>query len=293
MSSIYNEVVTVWHQFGAETKAALIGAASTFLAAGLGVGGIILQLRSQAKQSRLDIAETERRKLKATMWDEVVADCRVLSDAIIECSSGFSTALAQLKNAAEWASTGQRFPIPTSRAMAVNSLYVAVQDAAVSVVMLIERRQIVDPRILVFRTAFASVLHMLRDTYDRSYFQLLLRALPMDAPKGDTFPYSPPAVAMCERLEELTASLQTRLDELNSYSADFQREMQCLLLGDLFGTELGYREPLDPDAIVVRLDRASELEDYFRTRTEWGRNLSNIENEVRQRFADRTTAKAP
>ena len=82
------EPFLLWSCLGSETKAALIGAISTVGVGIIGFGGLILQMRSQSKQSRDSIAENERRRLKAAMYENAVIVCRELADTSIELEIG-------------------------------------------------------------------------------------------------------------------------------------------------------------------------------------------------------------
>jgi hypothetical protein len=63
-----------WIGLSAEVQAALVGATATAGAAIFGVGAVIAQVRSQGRQARATIAETERRKINAALYE--VSICR-------------------------------------------------------------------------------------------------------------------------------------------------------------------------------------------------------------------------
>ena len=80
-----------WIGLSAELQAALVGAAATAGAAIFGVGAVIAQVRSQGRQARAAIAETERRKINAALYEDAVSICRGLADASIELSTKLHT----------------------------------------------------------------------------------------------------------------------------------------------------------------------------------------------------------
>jgi len=68
------------------------------------------------------------------------------------------------------------------------------------------------------------------------------------------------------------------------YTEDFIVELQNALLGDLFGQEVSHRKPLDPAKKVITLQQADELEQWFATSTDWGKEMARIEAETAARF---------
>lgn len=87
-----------------------------------------------------------------------------------------------------------------------------------------------------------------------------MRQLTVDNPAGGFFPYTPPSVAEAKSAQIICDSILAELDEANSYGEDFLVEMQNALLGDLFGTHVKHRVPLDPKLKAISLDRFEELE---------------------------------
>jgi hypothetical protein len=116
-------VIKLWHGFGPETKGALIGAVTTVVIALVGFGGLILQMRSQGRQQREAIAENERRKLKAAMYDDAVAVSRSLADAAIELSTQLRTMAMQVSVVARAESVNFGYQTPTARFPAIASGY--------------------------------------------------------------------------------------------------------------------------------------------------------------------------
>src|SRR5690349_6112564 len=72
-----------------EVKASLIQSVATMLAAAVGFGAIVIQMRRQGKQARDALLEAEARKFKAELYREGVQCARKMADGAI----GLSTAL--------------------------------------------------------------------------------------------------------------------------------------------------------------------------------------------------------
>ena len=148
----------LWRGFGPETKAAIIGAFSTVGVGVIGFGGLILQMRSQAKQSRDAVAENERRRLKAAMYEDAVVICRDVAETSIELSSALRTMMFQVEHAAKAHRNGQRYDLLKARYPELSDKYTHFSDAVLKFIFLVENRRVIDPDILIFRTAMASRL---------------------------------------------------------------------------------------------------------------------------------------
>lgn len=274
-------MLTIWHGLGPETQAALIGALSTLAVAIVGFGGLILQMRAQARQGREAIAENERRKLKAAMYDEAVAVCRVLADAAIDLSTQLRTMAFELAVAAQAASVDVGYQTPSTRFPALLAGYAAFSDAVFRFIFLVENRRFVDPRIVVFRTALSVVIHDTGELMHRRFPLEVMPTLPTEAPAGNLYPYTPPAPASAERVRVLAETFIQSLTDATSYTEDFLVELQNRLLGDLFETSVAHREPIDPAVKVITLEDAEDLERWFATSTAWGQKYARIEAETR------------
>jgi thioesterase domain-containing protein len=88
------------------------------------------------------------------------------------------------------------------------------------------------------------------------------------------------ATVITQLCERFIASL----DDAVMYTEDFLVELQNALLGDLFGKAVTHRKPLDPTKKVITFQQADELEKWFATSTEWGREVARIEAETAARF---------
>ncbi len=286
-SNLLHAVTISWHGFGGETKAAIIGAFATLLAAFAGFSAIVLQMRSQGRHSRATIIETERRKLKAGLYEEAVLVCRSVADAAINLSTELRMMKMQLEAASRARAADLDFQVPLTRFPKLAASYTIFSDAALRLMFLVETRRIIDPGIIVFRTAFGTVLHDTGDLMFSQFVAQVMPVLPVEAPNGSLYNYTPPALEGVLAIGKLVERFIGSLDDAVAYTEDFLVEMQNLLLGDLFGTHLKHRQPLDPSQKVIRLDQAEALESWFRCNTPWGQNCEQAEEEARARFASR------
>ena len=277
--------MTVWHGFGTETKAALISAAAILIAALFGFGGLILQVRSQARQSRGAIAESEKRKLKAGLYEEGMVVCRELADTAITLSNQLRMMAMQVEIAARATTANLAYDLPVARFPKLSVDYGAFANAVLRFIFLVENRRIIDPRIIIFRTAMKVVLHDTRQLMHWRFVESVMPALPTERPDGELFPYNPPSIAGAEAVRELSERFIASLEDAVCYTEDFLVELQNHLLGDLFNEVVPHRQQLDPSRKVITLDRAPELERWFETSTDWGRKMAEIEAETRDRFS--------
>ena len=285
LTNLLQAVMISWHGLGGETKAAIISAVATLSAAFAGFRAIILQMRSQGSQSRAAIDETERRKLKVGMYEQGVLVCRNVADMAIALSTQLRIMKTQLEIASRAQETGLDFQVPSSRFSNLLTSYAAFSEAVFRFIFLLENRRIIDPDIIIFRTAFSTVMH---DANDLMYSQFVVHVMPMlpiDPPSGSLYKYSPPSLRGALAVGKITDQLIGSLSDAIAYTEDFLIEMQNRLLGDLFGTQLRHRQPLDPAQKVIRLDQAEALESWFRRETPWGQNCERVEAETRASFA--------
>jgi hypothetical protein len=175
------------------------------------------------------------------------------------------------------------YNLPSARFPALSALYGEFTDAALRFIFLIENRRIIDPRILIFRTAMNTVLHDSRQSMFSDFVLHVMPALPTDNPNG-IFPYKPPSIEGALAVRKYSDQLIRAVDDATAYTEDFLTEMQNVLLGDLYGNHLEPRQPLDPARRTVTLDQVQDLEAWFSTNAAWGVHAGRVEAEARERF---------
>ena len=278
-------VLAFWQGLDVEIQAATIAVGGTLLTAVLALIGLGVQLSSQAKQSREAIAENERRKLKADMYESVIEISREMADKASTLSSALRLMENDVRMAANAATNATTPILPNARYPALSAMYGEFSEAAVRFIFLIEERRFIDPRLLVFRTAMNVVLHDTRQYMFAEFFPIVLPTLPIEGPDGQLFPYSPPSLDAAQAVTSLVKQFEASLSDAGMYAEDFLVEMQNRLVGDLFGHVVAHRAPLDPSKRVISLDHFEELEAWFNNSTAWGQECARVEAETRQRLA--------
>ena len=134
-------------------------------------------------------------------------------------------------------------------------------------------------------TAFSAVLHDSRSIMHGEFVTLVRPNIPTDNPAGGILPYSPPPSSDAANICQLCERLIDTLGDATAYSEDLLIVLQNLLLGDLFEQSVPARLPIDSTKRAITLDRADELETWFRATTDWGRHTAEIEAETLTRFA--------
>jgi hypothetical protein len=241
-------------------------------------------LRSQGRQSRDAVAENERRRLKAAMYEDAVTICRALADNAIDLANTLRIMAIQLEFAAQAHPNGQPYDLPSARYPILLEKYASFCDAALKFIFLVEDRRVVDPRILVFRTAMNVVLHDTRRLMHSEFAEKVMPSIPAQLPDGGVFPYTPPTIQHAAVVKQLCGAFVAALDDAVMYTEDFLVELQNLLLGDLFAKRVAHRKPLDPAKKVITFQHSDELERWFETSTDWGREMARIEAETAARF---------
>jgi hypothetical protein len=222
--------------------------------------------------------------LKVDLYREIISAVEKQSDAERE----LSTKLRVLNSLmAVWQMPeqfpGAQLPTPNTSWAELNELFFKCQHQAADLMILIEKWQIVDPRLDIFRMAFGVGLRDLREAW--TPLSHLVSAVVAAMPG-----LPPPQLPRKDALEKVKAASDGVLNaasKVSAWVADFQLEVQGVLLSDLFPNELQHREPLDPELFVVRLDHADKLKDYFENNTPWGMEHKIIQQRTREIIAQR------
>jgi hypothetical protein len=275
----------LWTAMDPTLKAGVLQAVATIFAAVFGFGGVIMTIIMQGRHSRRAVAENERRRIRATMYEDAVGICRDLTDASIALSNDLRMLAMQLLAASKAAEVNSDGPLPAARFPALLARYSQFSDAAIKAITLIETRRIIDPRLIVFRTALSTVLHDTREIIHGEFVTWVMPNLPTDNPAGGIFPYEPPILSRAERISRLSDRVIDSLGDATAYAEDILIALQNLLLGDLFMAPVPARRPIDPTKRAVTLDQADALEAWFRATTAWGRVTAQIEADTAARFA--------
>jgi hypothetical protein len=218
--------------------------------------------------------------MKAAMYEESSEICNDLTNKNIEYTTRLRLAATQILGAARIgdlvASSMSSMIAPDS----INKAFSECHEAAVRFVVLIERRQIIDPKILVFRTVMNATLHDMRESFQKDVMQVAWRILPSFSPDGRQNRYTPLSEKDAQRLHEKLMDMADQASDIGRHIEDFLVEMQNLLLGDLFGHQVAHRTPLDPRYPVTTLATAAEIERRVMLESNWGKLTQRIERDV-------------
>jgi hypothetical protein len=161
------------------------------------------------------------------------------------------------------------------------SLNAVFGEASGKLLSAVERWEIIDRRLEIFRLGFSADLHEVRDAFF-AYYSAVLPMFPMERDKasGELFPWSPPSEQRLTEVEQLGDKLMDCLGDYGGHVYDFQIEMQNLLLGELFKPPLSPRVPLDPKVVVIRLDHFERLQVYFQQETRLGKENQALNERI-------------
>jgi hypothetical protein len=245
---------------------AFIQAGATILAAAIAALIVIYQVDRSGRHSREQVAEGERLKFNLSIYGDVITAC----DAACDQSVALQGLLLRLQLDLENAKLMPPGRAQTSfRPLSISPTFDATMASSIHIMRLVERWAILDTRLRVFQTALNVVNHDLRTAYHQDLFPLLLRSLPYDLPEGiPSPPWTPPDPALRQDLDRAIQRVQAAAATLNYYGMDFQVEMQDLLLKHLGTAKIRRRTPLDPNVLVISLERAEALELAFEN-TAW------------------------
>lgn len=252
--------------------AALIGAGVTLIGIGMAAAVAVYQILKQARMG-----------LKVELYREILAAVDKQGDGERE----LSIKLRVLNSLIGVWLTPDQFPgirpSPNTTWAELNELVHKCQNDGADLMIFIEKWQIVDPRLDIFRSAFGVALRDIRQSW--TTLAQLVGAVIAAAP-GAPIPAGPPKDAL-EEARKASDQLINAASKLSAWAADFQLEVQALLLSDLFPNRLAHRQPLDPEYFVVRLDQATALKDYFENQTQWGLEMKEINRRTRQAIAEK------
>lgn len=249
----------------------LVGAAVSIVGFGVTVAVAIYQVTKQARSG-----------LKVELYKDFLGAVDDQSNAEAE----LSTKLRVLNSLIGVWLAPEQFPgyrpNPNTNWAELNDLASKCQTQAANLMTLIEKWQIVEPKLDLFRLAFGVALREIRATW-----QAVSALAGATLPPVDRGPFPQITNEALEALKAANEALINAASRLSAWVVDFQLEVQAVLLSDLFSAKLTHREPIDPEFFVVRLDQYDSLKDFFENRTAWGLEMKAINEQTKQIVADR------
>jgi hypothetical protein len=283
-----------WASLDVQIKAAIIGAIATVVTAGIAAWIVVLQIGREFRQAIHANRNSERLKLKLDMYREVLAISKGAQEGATDLSTDIRVFEATVVAACNVVKQGLKATPPRARAPSSLDKKAQLNDATVELMYFVERWVIIDPRIDVFRKVFFIDGRAVDDAWHK-YFAVAMPLMPVELLVGGVqqVTWHPPVDIVVERLRNSGEPLLDCLMDLGSHVADFQVEMQNLLLGELFLHRVPARQPIDPKCTVIELDRHAELTRYFEEETTGGKNIKRVEEEVRQKLKDEQAKAGP
>lgn len=226
---------------------------------------------------RKQIRETETRRLKSELLEQSLVASRTLSDSASAMTGLLTRLMLEIEVYAKASAAGINAPLPSVRFPMILSSYQDFSDSALYLAFLIEARQFIDPRLLVFRDAILCLLHDSQIVFHKQFPLHVMQAIPTDNPAGGVFPYTAPSICTANQVSEVCSQGLSAVADGQCVAADFQVEMQNLLAADLFGHTVEHRVPLDPKHKVFRLKDAEEQRAWLAAETDWGKECTMVD----------------
>ncbi len=276
-----------WSTLDGEIQGALISAGATLMAALLGLTAIVCQIGRQARHAIQQNRDNEATKLKLQVYSQIIETCDSATNAGVQFTGYIRNFLMSIGAARANQQAGLPFALPRARFPELLDMEQAATLSAIKIITAVEQWRIIDPRMDVFVTAINVALYDHRQAFNFQFVPLATRTMPiLHLETGQVLPWTPPADQVIAELQRHADAVIEAIDRIGSYVDDFQREMQNLLLGQLFANRVGLRQPIDPRQFTTSLQRRDELLRHFEPETAWGRNKAQIEADVRASLAN-------
>jgi len=171
------------------------------------------------------------------------------------------------------------------RVMDLNKRHFDSLRSANDLMSLIERYQIVDPKLDIFITAISVAHYDMSETFNALYpflFEILPNEIPLPNGSYHLVNVIIPSDEQGSELEKFVDAYVAASDDLGSYLRDLNVELQNTLLIGLFPNKTSRRVPLDPKFKVISTDpnEMENLRKYFEEETDWGKNKRQTEQDV-------------
>ena len=267
-----------------ETVATILAAT---IAAVIGAAVVFWQIGRQARLTLKQSEHAEALKLKLEVYRDFNSTYSDATQANAQLSSYIRNYDMEIFTYRILLESGIQPSAPKARADKLGELAHDYRMKMNVITSLIEQWQIIDPRLTIFQTAFAAVSWEIERAF-RAYFDFAIRTMPREVPghpqQETLFPWQAPNLEETEAIKASGDKLEKVLLLQACFLIDFQKEVQNLLLGELFKNHVAPRKPIDPKAIVIRLDDYERLASHFEA-SEWGRERWRIEEACREQNA--------
>jgi len=237
-----------------ETQKILISLASNIIQIIAVVVGIIIAI-IQIRKSHTNSLSLQKENLKNEHYSKLHNEIENVIESLSESECDLSSSLGSvslsfvLLNISHQAGI-QNPSTNTDSFRAISSKKAKLNKAHIQLLSIIEKYEIVEPKIRIFKLAF----NIAMEDVDSVYLPLqkeLVKILPNHDAKGVPIPYRPPSNQKEQEIKLLIDNCVDKLMIVGNYTYDLRVEIQNLLLSGLFERKLESRKPLDPNLIVI------------------------------------------
>jgi hypothetical protein len=272
-------VIELWTNLDPPVKAACITAVATSLSALFGFLVVFFQLGRQSRNAIAANTKNEAVKRQVEIYERTLETSRKAQDAATALQSFLRRFASELELTKLNADPNFNFGPPSARFPEYQKLGTDVREALIAVMFLIEAWQIVDQRITIFSRVISMGMSEWQKVWS-SHPNWFVYGMPTP---GHESKWTLPDPETLARLDYRIEQEAFQISRLSAWVSDFQVEMQILLLGGLFGTQLERRDPPDPTQFCVRLDRYDDIDKQI-NESDWGVEAATLEVEAWARF---------
>ncbi len=265
-------------------QGALLSSGTTVLAALIGFGSVLHQIRSQARISRDLERENHRTSLKLEVYQEISACVGAASDKV----SSFIAVAENLKLRLKLAQFAPLFhENDRDNLRRVMDTAAAIGIAQSELMICLEKWVCIDGRLRLFHAAAGAATYDFRKAFDGFLASAFVYVGPNQADAQGPI-WTSELAAQAAHLHDLLEVACNRVYDISSYLHDTQVELQTLLVANLFEGKVERRVPLDPASRVLKLETAESQTKWFREQSEWGLECKRQEAETAARFGTPT-----
>lgn len=247
------------------------------------------------------LRENFREQLRLNIFNEINSKIEAANTAYIKANTFASFVpikLSLYKNQIEMGFN----PVPIKdRVLNFHELHFNAKDTFSALLGIFEKYEIVNPNLVIFKTAFSAANYDVDKAFEALSSEFA-KYLPMDVAESEIQRIGTniivPTLPNDDQLSQLKAlerAYSDKMTDILSYLYDLKIEAQNLFLGKLFKNRVPSRQPLDPECIVITTDqnKIKELERYFKEDTPWGKNIKQVNSDVKAKIFNRNCAGNP
>lgn len=246
----------IWASDKPQLQAAIVGGIFTLIAAAGGAMIVFYQLRRQGQNTIDANRRSELMKLKKDIYEQadlVIAKAETAQVALRSLADRFVREIKAIQGTPTF--------VPSASYEKFDQAYDLCDEASAAMSALVDKWRIAEPSMDVL----VSPLFWARQDASSAYFRFMELVLdPLPRKQGDKHSISSdkPSQAELSKIDAARGEFFKALTILNFFSHDLRRELQNLLLVDLFERRVRYRAPSEDAPVVLHCDNTKELQDY-------------------------------